>query len=148
MHNVSIDPYSPTILKNVLCLVLQTFLYLATFECKPYSVADQQLCYITKSCTKRMFLRMVGENGPSLTGQVDLNDLHQKVENLWLMNETNFLQILVQVIVPPQTKCLAVAGVYWNQPVCVCVYVHQSVYVHNTYTGIFVLQTPVLLLVS
>ena len=27
------DPYSPTFLENVLCLILQTFLYEATFEC-------------------------------------------------------------------------------------------------------------------
>ena len=30
-------PYSPTILKNVLCLVVQIFLYLATFEWKTIS---------------------------------------------------------------------------------------------------------------
>ena len=30
-------PYSPTIFKNVLCLVLQIFLYLAVFECNTTS---------------------------------------------------------------------------------------------------------------
>ena len=30
-------PYSPTILKNILCLVLQIFLYLAAFECNTTS---------------------------------------------------------------------------------------------------------------
>ena len=29
----SMGPYSPTILKNVLCLDLQNFLYLEKFEC-------------------------------------------------------------------------------------------------------------------
>ena len=31
------DPYSPTFLENVLCLILHTFLYLATFECNATS---------------------------------------------------------------------------------------------------------------
>ena len=36
-QNIDQDPYSPTILKYVLRLVLQNFLYLAAFECNETS---------------------------------------------------------------------------------------------------------------
>ena len=48
-----LGPYSPTILKHVLSLGLQTFLYLAAFECNTTSdclnrigAANQKSCYI------------------------------------------------------------------------------------------------------
>ena len=55
-------PYSPIILKNVLRLVLQKFLYLEAFVCHT-TLANQQLCYIQihKIWRKRqrIFLRIV-----------------------------------------------------------------------------------------
>ena len=58
--------YSPVVLKNILNLVLQIFVYLEVFECN--TTSDQKLYYIQvcKSWRKRqrMFFRMVGEYGP------------------------------------------------------------------------------------
>ena len=66
--------YSPTILQNVLSLVLQIFLYLAGFECNTNSDMLNHAVYLirifftfkfTKSCRNRQstYLRMAGEYG-------------------------------------------------------------------------------------
>ena len=70
-------PYSQPILKNVLSLVLQSFLYLEAFDCNTTSGWLNHTVYpfrgcvtfkLTKSCRKRqrMFFTMVGEYGPAL----------------------------------------------------------------------------------
>ena len=67
-----VGPYSLTTLKNVLCRVLQVFLYLAVFECNTaskwlnhtvYGLTNQKLCYIQiyKILEKKM--KNVLENG-------------------------------------------------------------------------------------
>ena len=67
--------YSPTILKNILRLILQIILYLEAFVCNTTSnwlnrmVSPIRSCVtfkFTESCRKRqrMFLRMVGEYRP------------------------------------------------------------------------------------
>ena len=63
-------PYSPTILKNVLCLVLQIFQYLAAFECNRTSdwlnhtvLANQKFCYIQKNKFWRKKTKNVIVNG-------------------------------------------------------------------------------------
>ena len=69
--------YSPTILENIIFLVLQIFLYLAGFECNTTSDwlnhTNQKLCYIQihKSWRKRQrtFLRMVCEYRPRAPGK-------------------------------------------------------------------------------
>ena len=69
MNKTSLGPYSPTILKNILCLVLQMFLYLAAFECNTTSdwpIRSQVAFKLTKSRInrQRIFLKMVGECEP------------------------------------------------------------------------------------
>ena len=64
--------YSPTILENVLCLIIQIFLYLATFECNTtfgwlnhtvYGSANQQFCYIQFHKILEKKTKNVVENG-------------------------------------------------------------------------------------
>ena len=48
--SVGMDPYSPTILQNVLSLVLQIFLYLETFECNTTSDWLNHMVQPIRSC--------------------------------------------------------------------------------------------------
>ena len=66
-----LGPCSPTILKNVLNLVLQTFLFLAEFDSNSHSgMAEPIRRCVTSNFRmfwrkrQRMFLRMVDEYGP------------------------------------------------------------------------------------
>ena len=64
-------PYSPTILKNLLCLVLQICQYLAAFECKTTSeVVLYSNLHNLGEKDKRMFMRMFGGYGPWITSQI------------------------------------------------------------------------------
>ena len=53
--------YSPTILKNVLCLILQIFLYLAAFACNTTSDWLNHMVNPIRSCVTFKFTNL-GEN--------------------------------------------------------------------------------------
>ena len=53
-NDVALDPYSPTILENVLSLVLQILLYLEAFECNTTSEWPNQPF---RSCVKFHFTK-------------------------------------------------------------------------------------------
>ena len=96
--NIPDDPglCSPTFPKNVLRLVLQTFLYLATFKCNTtiYPISSCVTFKFTKSWRnrQRMFLRIVGEHEP-------LSYMQTKWIKIWC-------SLLVSPLLQWQTKAL------------------------------------------
>ena len=72
LSEMNLGPYSSTVLKKVLCLVTQIFLFLAAYERNTTSDWLNHMVYPIKSCVafkfknswrkrQRTFLRMVGE---------------------------------------------------------------------------------------
>ena len=72
-------PYLPTILQNILCLILQIFLYLKGLECYTTSDWVNRMVQPIRSCVtfqlanlgrkrRRMLMRMVGEYGALKSG--------------------------------------------------------------------------------